>query len=155
MTLPSTDDCVSSSGAVPAISHGLADQPDLELQVNLRALIDLQLDARALDLAKALNLGGERVAARLQRGEDVVAAAPVVAVRLTPVASFVSTTVTPGTTAPEVSRIVPTRSAVVTCAWAIADDTNSRKPRREARAALASRFMPSSLISGRPQSLAR
>ena len=53
--------------------HGLADQADFELQVDGGALIDLQLDAGALDLAKPLDFGVEPVAARLQRGKDVCA----------------------------------------------------------------------------------
>ena len=51
---------------------GLA-QADFQVQVDLGALIHLQLHARALDLAKARGFGGERVAAGLQRREDVVA----------------------------------------------------------------------------------
>src|SRR5688572_15409652 len=54
---------------------------------------------------------------------------PVVTERLTPVASLVNATVTPGTTPPETSRIVPTKSAVVTCACVVAEDRKSREPR--------------------------
>ena len=91
---------------------GLA-QADFQVQVDLGALIHLQLHARALDLAKARGFGGERVAA-------------VVAARLTPVAWLMITTFAARRTAPEPSLIVPTRSAVVTWACAIADESNSK-----------------------------
>ena len=52
ITLPRTDDWVSSSGASPSIRTVSLTSPTFQLQVDLRALIDLQLHARALDLAK-------------------------------------------------------------------------------------------------------
>ena len=47
---------------------GLADGADLQIEIDLRALIDLQFHSGALDLAKARHLGGEPVGAG---GSDV------------------------------------------------------------------------------------
>ena len=52
ITVPSTDDWRFEQRGRALDQDGLADQPDFQLQVDLRALIDLQFHARALDLAK-------------------------------------------------------------------------------------------------------
>ena len=49
----------------PALDRdGFAQQPHRQLQVDLRALVDLQLDAGSLDLAKPRELDAQTVAAR-------------------------------------------------------------------------------------------
>jgi hypothetical protein len=67
----------------------------------------------------------------------------VVTVRVIPVASFVNSTVTPGTIAPEVSRIVPTKSAVVTWLYA-GEDNRSSKQSVTSESRFRVRVMPSS-----------
>jgi hypothetical protein len=58
-----------------ALDHdALADEADVQIEVDLRALIDLQFHARALDLAKPRQFRAQPVAAGLQRCEAVGAA---------------------------------------------------------------------------------